>query len=131
LVLSTCNKNPYSSEFGDLKTGKYEITMFKEYPSGAKDTLSNEGYGPRKFFDDVLSFEVIGEGPDIAGWGLYYKDYELYYYSELTSGNKSYKITGIQHSETEMKVDFAPIVFPPTPPYDSAYGTVVFKYIEL
>jgi len=130
LTLSTCNKNPYGSEFGDLKTGKYDITMYKEYPSGARDTLYNTGYGPEKSFDQTLTFETEVFGSYPSGWGLYYKGYELYYNSGFGVGNMTYKITGIQHTETELQVNFAPFVFPPTPPYDSAYGTVIFKYVE-
>lgn len=121
-----CGCNKYGGPYEDLKTGKYEATVYKTYPSGSKDTLKYTVYGPKKFYDN-LSFEGTTYGIYQSGWGIYNKD-NLYYNSGLGTGNATYKITGIEHSKTVLTVYFVPFS-PPQP--DSAYGKVIFNYVEL
>jgi len=128
-VFNGCNKNKYDSPFGDLKTGKYEITVYKQYPSGAKDTLTYLSYGPRNFFD-VASFDVITSGSKTT-WAIYYNNKELRYLTGGAAEESVHKMTSIEHTSKEVKISFAPYIIPPPPETDSAYGTAIFKYIQL
>jgi hypothetical protein len=121
---NACSKNKYNSPFAKLKTGKYEITVLKQYPNGGSQTLDYVAYGPTNHFDFGSTFDVV--------------DYENYMYISvfhkektigLSHGQMSdiwkYGFTDIKQSKTKLEVNISSLGS------DSTDGTITFKYIEL
>jgi hypothetical protein len=113
-----------------LDVGKYEITQYKEYPNGSKDTLIYEAYGPwnqkagqRYYFD-------------IHDTSIYYRSWELtksrttfLSYNTYINDSRTYNSEIISVTNDEVKVEFTYYSNSQGTVSDSATGVITFKRI--
>lgn len=117
---------------GNIEVGKYEITQFREYPNGSKDTLIWEAYGPyyqsagkRYYFSihDTLSYTV--------NWEIFEKGVLREFSFESNPYSVAYTYNNISIQSDFISLNYSYYQNNMTVGTDSTNGVINFKRMRL
>ena len=130
ISLSGCRDKQELGFLGDIEVGKYQITQYKEYPNGLKDTLSWEAYGPwyqkagYRYYFDLHDTSYISETWEIFEGGILYN-----YPYQLDSWSVSYTTDVVNIQTDFIQMNYSYFDSNMTIGTDSASGYITFQRI--
>ena len=113
---------------GDIEVGKYEITQFREYPNGTKDTLIWEAYGPLYPKGGARYYFSVHDSSDFpVQWEIFEKGILFNYRYQLGSWSSSFNTNNVEIENDFIQMNYNYFENNMTIGTDSVNGLITFK----